>query len=294
MPRNPLTVNGKHKIKLRDYSPKSKGPFKSEKEAQAALDKAVKEIGELQELLYASRTHGVLMIFKGMDAAGKSSSIKCLMGEVNAHGCDVHGFKAPSAEELDHDYLWRCSKVLPRRGHIGIFDRSYYEEVVVVRVHPEFLDKQRIPKRARPKDIWKGRFEDIRSFERYLHREGFLVIKFFLNLSKSVQKKRLLKRLSKPRKNWKYSEQDMAERKYWPQYLRANEDAINHTSTPDAPWHILPSDNKLFARAIAAQIIVKKLRALKLKLPVMDKTEHAKNLRRFRKMLRQEKNGKKK
>ncbi len=294
MPKNPITVTGKGKIKLRDYSPKSKGPFKSEKEAQAVLDKAVKEIGDLQELLYASRTHGVLMIFQGMDTAGKSSSIKCLMSEVNAHGCDVYGFKAPSSEELDHDFLWRCSKVLPRRGHIGVFDRSYYEEVVVVRVHPEFLDKQRIPKRARPKDIWKSRFEDIRSFERYLHREGFVVIKFFLNLSKGVQKKRLQKRLRKPEKNWKYSENDIAERKYWPQYLKTNEDAINHTSTPDAPWHILPSDNKLFAQAMAAQIIVKKLRALKLKLPVMDKKEHAKNMRRFRKMLRQEKNGKKK
>jgi PPK2 family polyphosphate:nucleotide phosphotransferase len=221
----------------------------------------------LQDRLYAQDKWAVLLIFQAMDAAGKDGAIKHVMSGVNPQGCDVHSFKSPSAEDLDHDYLWRAMKVLPNRGHIGIFNRSYYEETLVVRVHPEFLAKQKIPRELVTKDIWKQRFEDIRNFETYLANNGIIVCKFFLHLSKKEQKRRFLERLETPDKNWKFSAADMAERGFWDQYQDAYEDTIRHTAAKHAPWFVVPADNKWFTRVVVAAAVIDTLAALDLEYP---------------------------
>jgi PPK2 family polyphosphate:nucleotide phosphotransferase len=222
-------------------------------------------------MLYAQDRWAVLLIFQAMDAAGKDGTIKHVMSGVNPQGCQVFSFKTPSSEELDHDFLWRCIKYLPERGRIGIFNRSYYEEALVVRIHPEFLEKQTLPPELVTKDIWKERFHDIRSFERYLTRNGVVIRKFFLHVSKSEQKRRFLERLENPEKNWKFSANDIKERAYWGDYMTAYEDVIRHTSTPEAPWYVVPADNKWFTRIVVAAAVIETLDALKLHYPKVSK-----------------------
>jgi PPK2 family polyphosphate:nucleotide phosphotransferase len=221
-------------------------------------------------MLYAQDKWAVLLIFQAMDAAGKDGAIKHVMSGVNPQGCQVFSFKAPSPEDLDHDYLWRCMKCLPNRGHIGIFNRSYYEEILVVRVHPQFLAKQKIPPSLMTKQIWEERFQDIRSFERYLSRNGIAVVKFFLNLSKEEQKRRFLERADSPDKNWKFSSADMEERGFWNEYQKTYEDMIRNTATKDSPWYVVPADNKWFTRIIVASAVVDTLASLNLAYPKVD------------------------
>ena len=216
----------------------------------------VEALAELQDMLYAQDRWAVLLIFQAMDAAGKDGAIKHVMSGVNPQGCQVYSFKAPSSEDLDHDYLWRCMKCLPERGRIGIFNRSYYEETLVVRVHPEFLEKQKLPPELVTKDIWKERFQDIRSFERYLTRNGVVIRKFFLHVSKKEQKKRFLERIENPEKNWKFSANDAKEREHWDEYMEAYEDMIRNTATKEAPWYVVPADNKWFTRVVVAAAVI--------------------------------------
>ena len=218
-------------------------------------------------MLYAQDNWAVLLIFQAMDAAGKDGAIKHVMSGVNPQGCQVFSFKAPSSEDLDHDYLWRCIKCLPERGRIGIFNRSYYEETLVVRVHPEFLEQQKLPPELITKDIWKERFQDIRSFERYLTRNGVVIRKFFLHVSKKEQKKRFLERIEEPEKNWKFSANDAKEREYWDDYMEAYEDMIRNTATKEAPWYVVPADNKWFTRVVVAAAVIDALASLNLKYP---------------------------
>jgi PPK2 family polyphosphate:nucleotide phosphotransferase len=257
------------KFRLKDNDPADTMGFKSEAKPRAkeALAMGVQALAGLQEKLYAQDKWGVLLIFQAMDAAGKDGAIKHVMSGVNPQGCDVHSFKSPSADDLDHDYLWRAMKVLPNRGHIGIFNRSYYEETLVVRVHPEFLAKQKIPPSLVTKDIWQQRFEDIRNFEKYLANNGIVVCKFFLHLSKKEQKRRFLERLETPDKNWKFSAADMAERGFWDQYQDAYEDTIRHTAARHAPWFVVPADNKWFTRVVVAAAVIDTLAALDLEYP---------------------------
>jgi PPK2 family polyphosphate:nucleotide phosphotransferase len=256
------------KITLKDYDPGFTGKFKSKEEAQEKLQKDLARLTELQDVLYAQDTYALLLIFQAMDAAGKDGIIKHVMSGVNPQGCQVFAFKAPSSEELDHDYLWRSMKALPERGRIGVFNRSYYEEVLVVRVHPEILNGQRIPKKEKEdKDVWKHRYDDINAFERYLTRNGIVILKFFLNVSKKEQKERFLERIEQPEKNWKFSFGDVREREHWDDYMNAYEDMFNATSTEWAPWYIIPADKKWFTRAAVADIIVDRLRSLDLSYP---------------------------
>ncbi|HOE66918.1 MAG TPA: polyphosphate kinase 2 family protein [Candidatus Hydrogenedentes bacterium] len=255
------------RIRIEDFDSSFTGRFRKKEDAQAVLDRDIRRLSALQDVLYAQNTYALLVIFQAMDAAGKDGAIKHVMSGVNPQGVQVFSFKAPSEEELDHDYLWRCMKALPERGRIGIFNRSYYEEVLVARVHPEILERQRIPKNLRTKDIWKDRFEDINNFERYLTRNGIVVLKFFLNVSKDEQRQRFLDRINAPAKNWKFSSADVAEREYWDEYMNAYEDVFSHTSTKWAPWHIVPADHKWFTRVAVADIIVSSLEGLKLKYP---------------------------
>jgi len=231
----------------------------------------VNALAELQDKLYAQDKWAVLLIFQAMDAAGKDGTIKHVMSGVNPQGCQVSSFKAPSSEDLDHDFLWRCMKCLPNRGHIGIFNRSYYEETLVVRVHPELLAKQKIPPSLVTKRIWEQRFQDIRAFERYLARNGILVVKFFLHVSAKEQKRRFLERAEQPDKNWKFSGSDMAERNHWDEYQQAYEDMIRNTATQDSPWYVVPADNKWFTRVIVAAAVVDTLAGLDLTYPQVDK-----------------------
>jgi PPK2 family polyphosphate:nucleotide phosphotransferase len=261
------------KIQLKDYDPGFTGEFKNKQEALNDLEADVKKLAEYQDVLYAQDTYALLIIFQAMDAAGKDGVIKYVMSGVNPQGCQVYSFKAPSAEELDHDYLWRNMKALPERGRIGIFNRSYYEEVLIVRVHPEILDAQQLPPEAKKADIWKRRFEEINDFERYLVGNGIIVLKFFLNVSKEQQKRRFLKRIATPEKNWKFSLNDVKERAHWDEYMAAFEDVFNHTSTEWAPWHIIPADNKWFTRAAVAEIIVSKLKSLDLSYPTLSEEQ---------------------
>ena len=265
-----LIVPPGKKIKLKDYAPDFTGKFKSKEEAQEKLQADIEKLAELQDVLYAQDTYALLLIFQAMDAAGKDGIIKHVMSGVNPQGCQVFAFKAPSSEELDHDYLWRNMKALPERGRIGIFNRSYYEEVLVVRVHPEILNGQRIPKEEKDvKGIWKKRFEDINNFERYLTRNGIVILKFFLNVSKKEQKERFLERIDTPEKNWKFAAADVKERGHWDEYMNAYEEMFNNTSTEWAPWYIIPADHKWFTRAAVADVIVAKLKSLDLKYPVV-------------------------
>ncbi len=257
------------RFRLKDIDPGDTLDLKSEDKprAQEALAIGVQALASLQDMLYAQDRWGVLLIFQAMDAAGKDSAIKHVMSGVNPQGVEVYSFKSPSAEDLDHDYLWRCFKCLPERGRIGIFNRSYYEETLIVRVHPEFLAKQKLPPELVTTDIWKDRFQDIRSFERYLVRNGIAIRKFFLHVSKKEQKRRFLERVENPAKNWKFSASDMEERKFWDQYMEAYEDMIRQTATQDAPWFVVPADNKWFTRVVIAAAVIDALASLNLSYP---------------------------
>ncbi len=266
----PYRIDQGQDFRLKNYATDQKGGLDKET-AQKILDANRARLSELQERLYAEDRWSVLLIFQGMDAAGKDSAIEHVMRGVNPQGCEVHAFKVPSSKELDHDFLWRSSVALPERGRIGIFNRSYYEELVVVRVHPEILAKQRIPSRLVTKNIWRERFEDISAYERYLSRNGTLVLKFFLNVSKEEQRQRFLERLEEPAKWWKFSMADVAERGLWDKYQAAWQDAIRHTASAQAPWHVVPADYKWFARVVISSAIVQALEKLELKFPKVDK-----------------------
>jgi PPK2 family polyphosphate:nucleotide phosphotransferase len=269
----PFRVTDGDKFRLKDVDPSDTLGFKSEAKPRAkeGLQFGVTALAEFQDMLYAQDKWAVLLIFQAMDAAGKDGTIKHVMSGVNPQGCQVFSFKSPSAEDLDHDFLWRCIKCLPNRGQIGIFNRSYYEEVLVVRVHPEFLAKQKVPPTLLTKDIWQERFQDIRSFERYLSRNGIKVVKFFLHVSKKEQRRRFLDRAEQPEKNWKFSASDMAERDYWNEYQDAYEDMIRNTATKSSPWYVVPADNKWFTRVVVGAAIVDTLASLDLAYPKVDK-----------------------
>jgi PPK2 family polyphosphate:nucleotide phosphotransferase len=265
----PFRITDGESFRLKDVDPGDTLDLESEDKPRAkeALVMGIEALAVLQDKLYAQDSWAVLLIFQAMDAAGKDGTIKHVMSGVNPQGCQVTPFKSPSAEDLDHDYLWRCMKSLPARGHIGIFNRSYYEETLVVRVHPEFLEKQKIPPELITKDIWKERYKDIRSFERYLTRNGVVIRKFFLHVSKKEQKKRFLERLENPEKNWKFSPNDLKERTFWDDYMQAYEDMIRHTATKDAPWYVVPADNKWFTRLVVAAAVAGTLGSLDLRYP---------------------------
>ena len=265
--------NGKN-FRLRDYDPADSGKLRLDKDAaRRRLQEGVMELAELQGRLYAQDQWALLLIFQAMDAAGKDSVIKHVFSGVNPQGCEVHSFKVPSEQELDHDFLWRAAIRLPERGRIGIFNRSYYEEVLVVRVHQELLGRQKLPAGLLGKKIWDRRFEDINAFEKHLWRNGTVVRKFFLNVSKEEQKKRFLERLDKPDKNWKFTERDVTERACWGDYMRAYEEMIRATSTKHAPWHIVPADKKWFTQIVVAATIVESLAALDLRYPALGPAE---------------------
>lgn len=256
------------KISLKkDYDPDFTGGFKDKAAALEHVAANVARLSDLQEKLYAQDTYALLIIFQAMDAAGKDGAIRHVMSGVNPQGCHVTNFKTPSAEELDHDYLWRGAKALPARGMIGIFNRSYYEEVLVVRVHPEFLAKQRLPADVADGDIWERRFQEINNFEQYLVRNGIVILKFFLNVSNKEQKKRFLARIDEPEKNWKFSVADYQERAFWDDYQNAFEQMLNHTSTELAPWFVIPADHKWFARLAVSEAICTTLEGLDLRFP---------------------------
>jgi PPK2 family polyphosphate:nucleotide phosphotransferase len=263
------------KFRLKDIDPGDTLDFTSEDKPRAkeALAMGVDVLAELQDMLYAQDCWAVLLIFQAMDAAGKDGAIKHVMSGVNPQGCQVFSFKSPTSEDLDHDYLWRCIKCLPERGRIGIFNRSYYEETLVVRVHREFLEKQKLPPDLITKNIWKERFQDIRSFERYLTRNGVAIRKFFLHVSNKEQKKRFLERIEEPEKNWKFSANDAKERQHWDDYMEAYEDMIRSTATKAAPWYIVPADNKWFTRVVVAAAVVEALDSLNLKYPKVSESK---------------------
>ncbi len=266
---SPFRVAKGKGFRLKDFDPGDTLQFseKDKKRAKEALALGIQALAELQDKLYAQDKWAILLIFQAMDAAGKDGAIKHVMSGVNPQGCQVFSFKSPSAEELDHGYLWRCMKVSPNRGHIGIFNRSYYEETLVVRVHPEFLASQKIPPSLVTKNIWTERFDDIRHFEQYLTHNGIVVRKFFLHVSKKEQKRRFLERIENPDKNWKFSASDAAEREHWDDYMEAYEDTIRHTATGEAPWYVVPADNKWFTRVVVAAAVIETLASLDLNYP---------------------------
>lgn len=267
----PWKVSGPKGFRLKDFDPGDTGDLGSadKPKAQEGMRAGIEALASLQDRLYAQDKWAVLLIFQAMDAAGKDGAIKHVLSGVNPQGCQVFSFKAPSSEELDHDFLWRCQRCLPERGRIGIFNRSYYEETLVVRVHQEILAKQRIPEKLVTRRIWKERFEDIRNFESYLSRNGVLVRKFFLHVSKKEQKKRFLERIDDPAKNWKFSATDVAERKHWKEYMAAYEDMIAQTSTPESPWYVVPADNKWFTRIVVAAAVIDGMESLGLAYPTV-------------------------
>jgi PPK2 family polyphosphate:nucleotide phosphotransferase len=270
---SPFRITDGDKFRLKDFHPDDTLSLKSEDKPRAkeALAMGVKVLAELQDKLYAQDKWAVLLIFQAMDAAGKDGAIKHVMSGLNPQGCQVFSFKAPTSEELDHDFLWRCIKCLPERGRIGIFNRSYYEETLVVRVHPEYLAKQKLPPELITKDIWRERFRGIRCFERHLANNGVAICKFFLHVSKAEQKRRFLERLETPEKHWKFSAADLNERAFWDKYHEAYEDMIRHTATKHAPWYVVPADNKWFTRVAVAAIVIDKLASLDLAYPKLDK-----------------------
>ena len=280
--------SGKH-FSLKDHDPADTHGLGSELKPQAKelLADGVKELSRLQDILAAQDRWGLLLILQAMDAAGKDGTIKHVMSGVNPQGVEVSSFKAPSAEELQHGYLWRCMKSAPRRGQIGIFNRSYYEEVLVVRVHPQILESQKLPKQLVTKHIWQERFQDINNFERYATRNGIPVVKFFLHLSKKEQKRRFLERLDTPEKNWKFSSADVKEREFWDAYQDAYEDMIRHTASEYAPWYVVPADNKWFTRLVVSHAVVDALKAMNLKYPKLSAAEKA-ALEQARKQLENE------
>ncbi len=258
------------RIRLKDYDPADTGKYKSHAHAKKTLDGNIERLQQYQDLLYSERSYSLLIILQAMDAAGKDGTIKHVMSGVNPAGCEVSAFKQPSQEELDHDFLWRCYKRLPECGKIGIFNRSYYEEVLVVRVHPKFLDAQRLPGFTGPdKKFWKHRFDAINEMEKHLVRNGTVILKFFLHLSREEQARRFLERIEDPAKNWKFSDADLQERLRWDDYMTCYEDMINHTSTKHAGWYIVPADNKWFTHLCVSNIIVETLKSLKLKYPTV-------------------------
>jgi PPK2 family polyphosphate:nucleotide phosphotransferase len=260
-------VHPGQKVDLRKYDPGDTEPFKNKRKAVGKLERDIGRLVDLQELLYAQDRWAVLLIFQAMDAAGKDSAIKHVMSGLNPQGTSVYAFKRPSDEELDHDYLWRTTKALPERGRIGIFNRSYYEETLVVRVHPEVLARQKLPASLVSRDIWKERFEDINAFERYLSRNGTLIRKFFLHVSKEEQQRRFLDRLNDPSKSWKFQASDVHERDRWDDYMHAYAQVLSKTSSKHAPWYIVPADHKWFTRAVIADVIVDAVKSLDLKYP---------------------------
>jgi PPK2 family polyphosphate:nucleotide phosphotransferase len=271
----PFAVTNGRKFRLKDVDPEDTLHLKDEDKARAreALQTGVEALAALQERLYAQDRWAVLLIFQAMDAAGKDSTIKHVMSGVNPQGCQVYSFKAPTSEELDHDYLWRCLRHLPERGRIGIFNRSYYEETLVVRVHPELLHRQKLPPQLVGKRIWKERFEDIRDFERYLSRNGVLIRKFYLHVSKKEQKRRFLERLDNPEKNWKFSAADAQERAFWDEYMQAYEDTIRETASEESPWYVVPADHKWFTRIVVAAAVIEALASIGVDFPVIDKSQ---------------------
>ena len=284
-----LVVPEGRKISLkRDYDPAWKPAKLDKAEAETMLARGVARLASLQDMLYAQDRWALLVIFQAMDAAGKDGTIKHVMSGLNPQGCDVHSFKAPSVEELDHDYLWRAMRVLPQRGRIGIFNRSYYEEVLVVRVHSEILAGQKMPDKFKdPRRIFERRYEHIRNFERYLWENGILTVKFFLNVSRREQKRRFLERIETPDKNWKFSASDARERVSWGDYMRAYEDCLRETSTSFAPWYVIPADDKPFMRLAVAEVLIHHLKSLKLAYPVVG-PEQKKQLSEARKVLESE------
>ena len=262
-----LVEPGKPISLKKDFDPAYSGNFKDTEETLTELRLNIEQLAGQQDILYANGTYALLLVLQALDAAGKDSTIKHVMSGVNPQGCEVYSFKAPFQEELDHDYLWRAAKRLPRRGRIGIFNRSYYEEVLVVRVHPEILAKQHLPPCEKDQSIWKHRFEEINCFERYLVNNGIIVLKLFLNVSKKEQKVRFLTRIEEKEKNWKFSAADVLERRHWAEYMAAYEDMLTHTSTDWAPWFVVPADHKWFTRLCVSEIVVATLKSLGLKYP---------------------------
>jgi PPK2 family polyphosphate:nucleotide phosphotransferase len=266
----PFRFDGSGHFHLKSHKTNEKGKLDKDK-AEKILDANRKRLKDFQEKLYAQDRWSVLLILQGMDAAGKDSAIKAIFDGVNPQGCEVHSFKQPSANELDHDFMWRHAVALPQRGRIGIFNRSYYEECLVVRVHRELLAKEKLPAKLLTRNIWRERFQDISAFERYLSRNGTVILKFFLNISKDEQRKRFLDRLEEPSKNWKFSMADIAERALWPRYMAAYQDLVRHTSTAVTPWYVVPADHKWFARVVIGSAIVSTLESLNLRFPRTDK-----------------------
>jgi len=269
----PFKVTNGDGFRLKDLDPAETLDFGSEDKPRSkeVLALGVEALAQLQDMLYAQDCWAVLLVFQAMDAAGKDGTIKHVMSGVNPQGCEVVSFKSPSPEDLDHDYLWRCMKHLPERGRIGIFNRSYYEETLAVRVHSEFLAKQKLPREVVTKHIWKERFHDIRNFERYLTRNGVVVRKFFLNVSRKEQRRRFLERVEEPEKNWKFSANDAKEREFWGDYMAAYEDTIRHTASKEAPWYVVPADNKWFTRVVVAAAVIDTLASLGLRYPKVTK-----------------------
>jgi PPK2 family polyphosphate:nucleotide phosphotransferase len=283
----PFQIADGSRFRLKDFDPADTMGVKSKEHAQKDLERGIARLAALQEKLYAQDRWAILIILQAMDAAGKDGTIKHVMSGVNPEGCQVYSFKAPSAEELQHDFLWRTSRCLPETGHIGIFNRSYYEEVLIVRVHPELLTAEKIPQELVSDDIWQKRFESINAFERYLSENGVVVLKFFLNLSKKEQKRRFLERLEMPEKNWKFSMSDALERRHWEKYMRAYEDMIRNTSSKHAPWYVVPADHKWFTRLVVAEAVVEALEDLDLSFPKLGK-EKRKELKDARNALEHE------
>jgi PPK2 family polyphosphate:nucleotide phosphotransferase len=266
----PFRIDDGSRFRLKDHDPRATLGLKSRKHAEELLARGITRLSALQEKLYAQNNRALLVNFQAMDAAGKDSAIKHVMSGVNPQGCQVFSFKQPSSEELEHDFLWRTNWRLPERGQIGIFNRSYYEEVLVTRVHKELLENARLPKQLVTKDLWKERFEDINALERHLTRNGTVILKFFLNVSRQEQKKRFLDRLEMRDGNWKYSISDMRERERWDEYMKAYEEMIRHTATRHAPWYVVPADHKWFTRIAVAEAIIDALEELKLEFPKVD------------------------
>jgi PPK2 family polyphosphate:nucleotide phosphotransferase len=281
---NPFRVSDGKQFRLKDFEPAETLGVKSKEQAKETLERGIARLADLQEKLYAQDRWAILVVLQAMDAAGKDSTIKHVMSGLNPQGCQVTSFKAPSTEELQHDFLWRTSRSLPERGKIGIHNRSYYEEVLIVRVHPEFLDRERIPTQLKSDRIWQERFEEINAFERYLVRNGIVPVKFFLHLSKKEQRKRFLERLDDREKEWKFSVSDAKERQYWDRYMQAYEDMIQNTSSKHAPWHVVPADHKWFTRLVVAEAIIDVLEGLDLAFPKLDSGEQ-KELKKARKAL---------
>ena len=267
---DPFRIDGSRRFHLAAQKTNEKGVL-DKAAGEAIIEANRKRLNDFQEKLYAQDRWSLLLIFQGMDAAGKDSAIKSVFDGVNPQGCEVTSFKQPSTRELNHDFMWRCVNALPERGRIGIFNRSYYEECLVTRVHPDILARQRIPPKLVGKNIWRERFEDISAFERYLSRQGTVILKFFLNVSREEQRERFLDRLDQPAKNWKFSMNDISERAFWPRYQAVYQDIVRHTSSPQAPWFVVPSDHKWFARVVIGSTIVATLDALNLRFPRVDK-----------------------